>query len=99
MNRKPAVLVVDARGFKDMPTPEQLLPALRQYRHNNSDGFVAGYDKEVTEKLFADQQSKIDVLEKSLKLALDVIEDVDVYSHASRHPAFGVITLAIDEAE
>ena len=29
----------------------QLLPALRQYRHNHGDGFVFGYDKEETDRI------------------------------------------------
>lgn len=29
---------------------ELLIPALRQYRHNNGDGFVFGYDKSETDR-------------------------------------------------
>ena len=31
-----------------MKTPEYLLSAVRQYRHNNSDGFVYGFDHDET---------------------------------------------------
>lgn len=30
-----------------------LLPALRQYKHNNDEGFVFGYDKEEVEKIIS----------------------------------------------
>jgi len=33
------------------PTPLILLKAGRQYRHNNNDNFVIGYDKEETDKV------------------------------------------------
>lgn len=33
-------------------TNKILLSAIRQYRHNNSDGFVIAYDKEEIDKLF-----------------------------------------------
>ena len=29
---------------KPMLTPQRLIPALRQYRHNSSDGLIAAYD-------------------------------------------------------
>ena len=47
-------------------THEILLPMVRQYRHNNSDGFVFGYDKEGTDRavaaLFAKQKELEDAL-------------------------------------
>jgi hypothetical protein len=36
-----------------------LEPALRQYRHNNNDDFVFGYDKEETENIVAELIQKI----------------------------------------
>jgi hypothetical protein len=34
-------------------TPESMYGCLRQYRHNNSDGFVTGYDTECVDKRIA----------------------------------------------
>ncbi len=34
-----------------MKTPEILLPALRQYRHNDGSGLLAGFDHDETSKL------------------------------------------------
>jgi hypothetical protein len=42
-----------------MNTPESLIPALRQYRHNHSDdGFVAGFDYELTKQAFSELELK-----------------------------------------
>ena len=34
-----------------MKTPESLIPAIRQYQHNDKSGFVFGYDMEVTNEV------------------------------------------------
>jgi hypothetical protein len=35
-----------------MKTPDILLPALRQYQHNDCSGLLMGFDHEITIKLF-----------------------------------------------
>ena len=40
----------------------------RQYRHNNSDDFVIGYDLEGVEKVFTQQQEEIKALKAQLEL-------------------------------
>ena len=45
-----------------MSTPKALLPALRQYRHNNDEGLLFAYDKEETEALVLKQQKVLDAL-------------------------------------
>ena len=42
-----------------------LIPASRQYCHNNGKGFVAGYDKELTDEI-------VFILERKLKNAMEV---------------------------
>ena len=55
----------------------QLLPALRQYRHNDGEGFVFGYDKEITERIVAglaedrDQQYSMKVRAREQRDALN----------------------------
>jgi hypothetical protein len=40
-------------------TPEILIPALRQYKHNNgSEGFVVAYDKKETESIIQSLQQQ-----------------------------------------
>lgn len=36
-----------------------LLPALRQYQHNDCSGYAAGYEKEATERIVSDLTTKI----------------------------------------
>ncbi len=45
---------------------ELLTPALRQYRHNNSEGFLFAYEKEETEAVITELQKQIERLEKGL---------------------------------
>lgn len=40
-------------------TPEELIPALRQYLHNDGSGFVAAYDKEEVDRIFAALKSRV----------------------------------------
>jgi len=40
-------------------TPKILLPALRQYRHNDSSGFVFGFDYDKTCKVVAGVEAKL----------------------------------------
>ncbi len=42
-----------------MATPEILLPASRQYCHNNGRGLMAGYDKKETDKIVSSLLQKI----------------------------------------
>jgi hypothetical protein len=37
-----------------MKTPEMLIPALRQYKHNSGEGFVIGYDQTYVDTLVKD---------------------------------------------
>lgn len=43
-----------------MKTPDILLPALRQYRHNNANTVVAGFDHNETAKI-------VNLMQKTLK--------------------------------
>lgn len=46
-----------------MKTPKLLVPALRQYCHNNGDeGFVTAYDYETVNELLADKDREIEKL-------------------------------------
>ena len=45
---------------------EILISAMRQYRHNDSDEFVAGYDKPIIDKQFKTMQDRIEELEEQL---------------------------------
>ena len=45
---------------------KRLLPALRQYRHNDDSGFVFAYEMEETEAVFAQKQAEIDRLKSEL---------------------------------
>ena len=45
-------------SHKNRKTPELLIPAIRQYRHNNNSGFIFGYDTEEADKAFNDIQAK-----------------------------------------
>lgn len=47
-------------------------------------------------ELGVEAADRLDVLEKALTVALDVIEDVDTYSHANKHPAYGLLILALE---
>lgn len=51
-------------------THKLLIPAIRQYRHNNNDGLVFGYDVEVVDELVKD----LDKHRKGLKHNLSVVE-------------------------
>ena len=46
---------------------EKMDAAIRQYRHNNSDGFVMGYDIAETAKIFASMQAEIEILKKQVE--------------------------------
>ena len=46
---------------------EALSAATRQYRHNNSDGFVFGYDIDETTKIVTSQQAEIDQIKISAR--------------------------------
>jgi len=50
-----------------MSTPQILIPALRQYKHNDNSGFVAGYEVEATEQIVTDLQMQIIDLKASLR--------------------------------
>ena len=39
---------------------QELLHALRQYRHNNSDGFVHAYELHATEKIVTDLKADVE---------------------------------------
>lgn len=47
-------------------TSERLIPALRQYLHNDGSGLVTAYDKEEVEKVFASKQAEIEGLRSEL---------------------------------
>ncbi len=46
----------------EMKTPEILLPALRQYQHNDCSGLLAGFDHDETVKVFKQLQIALEDL-------------------------------------
>lgn len=58
-------------------TSNPLLTALRQYRHNQGDGFVFGYDKEETDRIVAglveDRNQQRAVIAKLVEALEDMI--------------------------
>ena len=51
-----------------MKTPEILLPAVRQYKHNNGDeGFVVAFEAEETKRIVVDLQNEIIDLKACLR--------------------------------
>ena len=56
-------------------TPRILWEASRQYRHNNSDGLVYGFDRDITCKIVNSLQRKINKFERYLDtFKLDVCQ-------------------------
>lgn len=51
-------------------TPEILIPALRQYRHNNNSGLVHGLDHDETVKIFAHLTQQLEQRVKEMVVAL-----------------------------
>lgn len=58
---------------KDNLAVNTLLPALRQYRGNMTDNFVAGYEKQETETIVADLLMKIRSLESKLNVVKSIV--------------------------
>jgi hypothetical protein len=47
-------------------TPEPLIPAIRQYKHNDgSDGFVIAFDEKLTVAAFAQLEQRLELLSAS----------------------------------
>ncbi len=65
-----------------MKTPELLIPALRQYKHNTGeDGFVVGYDKKETNQIVSDLQNQIIDLKACLRTCANAANGgLDQYS-------------------
>ena len=53
-----------------MKTPEVLIPAIRQYRHNDKSGFVFGYDMDVANEV-------VDQLENSNFEMRGILAEID----------------------
>ena len=51
---------------EDNKTPECLIPALRQYRHNRGDGLVAAYDYDLVNKEIATKDAELARLREAL---------------------------------
>jgi len=49
-----------------MKTPEILLPALRQYQHNDCSGFIAGFDHDTTTRIVILMQKALEAQERLL---------------------------------
>lgn len=58
-------------------TPEELIPALRQYLHNDGSYFVTGYDIEVVNRRFAALKKKSERLLRELSDAHSKIVDLE----------------------
>jgi hypothetical protein len=60
-------------------TPELLIPALRQYKHNNGEeGFVCAYDRDEVNALYtklADEQKRNKNLLSKYQKAVNLIDD------------------------
>ena len=54
---------------------EKLTPALRQYRHNNSDGFVFGYDLKETKEVISKLNREVEEGEDRLVNAFQLIKN------------------------
>ena len=54
---------------EDNKTPECLIPALRQYRHNRGDGLVAAYDYDLVNKEIATKDAELARLREALNEA------------------------------
>ena len=52
-------------------TPEELVPALRQYLHNDGSDFVAAYDMAEVNRLFAALKARVVELEESPPIKID----------------------------
>lgn len=58
-------------------TPEELIPALRQYLHNDGSDFVAGYDIEVVNRRFSALKKKSERFLRELSDAHSKIVDLE----------------------
>ena len=56
---------------QDIITPDSLLPAIRQYRHNTGGGFVIGLDHAVTMEVFGAKDAEIKHLHAALHDAIN----------------------------
>ena len=56
---------------------EILISAMRQYRHNDSDEFVGGYDKPIIDKQFKTMQDRIEELEGQLEELTSLKDEAD----------------------
>ncbi len=68
----------DAKHTAELPIV--LAPALRQYRHNNSDGFVCGYDCDITESIVLELQQRITDLEAEKVHDRECVKSLERYA-------------------
>lgn len=54
-------------------TPDELIPLLRQYQHNDGSGLVFGYDKDGVDRLFSIMARRLTTMEEALKTANDTL--------------------------
>lgn len=77
---------------------EILGPALRQYRHNNSDDFVFGYDVVETEKIIATLQEKIKTQQKTIGSYAKRCEDLKKAYWLAKNAAAGLTNYCEESA-
>ncbi len=66
----------DAKHTVEVYTPPALIHARRQYRHNNGDGFVCGYDFDATNLVVVAYEQRITDFEQSLATTKAYYENV-----------------------
>ena len=69
----------DAPGSKEKlntSTLTLLVPALRQFQHNDGSGLLAGYDRNETERIVAGLAARIQQLEAELKRKDELLREI-----------------------
>jgi len=70
----------DAPGSKEKlntSTLTLLVPALRQYQHNDGSGLLAGYDRNETERIVAGLAARIQQLEAELAQKDEALREIE----------------------
>ena len=62
--------------MSELKTPEILWSASRQYRHNNSDEFVCGFDRDETIKIVTTLAARVSELQANVEILRDVEQEL-----------------------
>lgn len=68
------------RDMKVMGTPIALVPALSQYKHNNGDGLLFGFDYDETVVVFEKMQAELEEL-RAKAAAFDLIDGQEIETY------------------